>query len=253
MRDSRYLLAALVAGCSLLFVSALGVELASAHQSGCHAAHSCPSDTGSYVCGDTGNYNFCPGLAVTPTVSASKPTIGTALTALVSWSAHPTAVTYQWSRDGIAIPGAVGLLYVVTAEDIGKSLTLTISGSDGRGQLASGSSVPIVPTVKLSISLRVSKVKAGKALKFRGYADAEISVASLPITVKLWQEQGRRWKLKRTVKLTTNESGDFSVSQKTGKRSATTWKARATFAGVPGVPAVGSATKTVTTRKYVPH
>jgi len=31
------------------------------HRSGCHAAHSCPSDTGSYVCGDTGNYAQCPG------------------------------------------------------------------------------------------------------------------------------------------------------------------------------------------------
>jgi len=32
-----------------------------AHRSGCHAAHSCPSDTGSYVCGDTGHYSQCPG------------------------------------------------------------------------------------------------------------------------------------------------------------------------------------------------
>ena len=31
-----------------------------AHRDGCHAAHSCPSDTGSYVCGDTGNYSECP-------------------------------------------------------------------------------------------------------------------------------------------------------------------------------------------------
>jgi endonuclease YncB( thermonuclease family) len=31
------------------------------HRSGCHAAHSCPSDTGSYVCGDTGNDSQCPG------------------------------------------------------------------------------------------------------------------------------------------------------------------------------------------------
>ena len=31
------------------------------HRSGCHAAHSCPSDTGSYECGDTGNYSQCPG------------------------------------------------------------------------------------------------------------------------------------------------------------------------------------------------
>lgn len=30
-----------------------------AHQDGCHRWHSCPSDTGSYVCGDTGNFSEC--------------------------------------------------------------------------------------------------------------------------------------------------------------------------------------------------
>jgi len=30
------------------------VSVAEAHQSGCHRWHSCPSDTGSYVCGDLG-------------------------------------------------------------------------------------------------------------------------------------------------------------------------------------------------------
>lgn len=30
-----------------------------AHRSGCHASHSCPSDTGSYICGDTGNCSQC--------------------------------------------------------------------------------------------------------------------------------------------------------------------------------------------------
>lgn len=34
---------------------------AHAHRDGCHAAHSCPSDTGSYECGDTGNDSECPG------------------------------------------------------------------------------------------------------------------------------------------------------------------------------------------------
>ena len=44
----------------LLFLPAFPME-SYGHRSGCHAAHSCPSDTGSYVCGDTGNYSQCPG------------------------------------------------------------------------------------------------------------------------------------------------------------------------------------------------
>lgn len=30
-----------------------------AHQSGCHRWHSCPSDSGSYACGDLGYYTYC--------------------------------------------------------------------------------------------------------------------------------------------------------------------------------------------------
>src|SRR5438445_13893632 len=36
------------------------IPYASAHQSGCHRWHSCPSDTGSYECGDTGYCSQCP-------------------------------------------------------------------------------------------------------------------------------------------------------------------------------------------------
>jgi endonuclease YncB( thermonuclease family) len=52
---------------TILTVTALiGMQLnidnqkVSAHQSGCHRYHSCPSDTGSYVCGDLGNDSQCP-------------------------------------------------------------------------------------------------------------------------------------------------------------------------------------------------
>ena len=33
---------------------------ASAHQSGCHRWHSCPSDHGTYTCGDKGYCSQCP-------------------------------------------------------------------------------------------------------------------------------------------------------------------------------------------------
>ena len=34
--------------------------IADAHRSGCHRWHSCPSDSGSYICGDTGRCSGCP-------------------------------------------------------------------------------------------------------------------------------------------------------------------------------------------------
>ncbi|MCW2874256.1 hypothetical protein [Actinacidiphila oryziradicis] len=39
---------------------------AEAHRNGCHRWHSCPSDTGSYVCGDLGDYTYCGGSSGTP-------------------------------------------------------------------------------------------------------------------------------------------------------------------------------------------
>jgi micrococcal nuclease len=42
-------------------LSAGAPGVADAHQSGCHRWHSCPSDSGSYVCGDLGYYTYCPG------------------------------------------------------------------------------------------------------------------------------------------------------------------------------------------------
>ncbi len=41
-------------------VSVMTCASADAHCPGCHRWHSCPSDTGRYVCGDTGHCNYCP-------------------------------------------------------------------------------------------------------------------------------------------------------------------------------------------------
>src|SRR5688500_9606867 len=43
-----------------------GVPPAVAHRDGCHRWHSCPSDTGSYVCGDLGYASECYGLEDDP-------------------------------------------------------------------------------------------------------------------------------------------------------------------------------------------
>jgi hypothetical protein len=45
----------LIIGCLILSPS-----FASAHRSGCHRWHSCPSDRGTYVCGDLGYCSACP-------------------------------------------------------------------------------------------------------------------------------------------------------------------------------------------------
>ena len=43
-----------------LIVTLVLVTSVDAHRSGCHRWHSCPSDHGTYVCGDLGHCSACP-------------------------------------------------------------------------------------------------------------------------------------------------------------------------------------------------
>lgn len=70
-------LVAITAWAVLSIIVAVG-SLAEAHRSGCHRWHSCPSDSGSYVCGDLGYNTYCPTSAPPPpavkaTASAPPP------------------------------------------------------------------------------------------------------------------------------------------------------------------------------------
>jgi hypothetical protein len=49
-----------VTGTAVLLLSLMPVP-AQAHRDGCHRWHSCPSDTGSYICGDLGYDTYCGG------------------------------------------------------------------------------------------------------------------------------------------------------------------------------------------------
>lgn len=65
---------AIVVAC--LGTTLLGAGPAQAHRDGCHRWHSCPSDSGSYVCGDLGYDSECPGTTeTTPDVQETVPEI----------------------------------------------------------------------------------------------------------------------------------------------------------------------------------
>jgi hypothetical protein len=55
MRSSRLRLIAIL----LLMLVGSGVATIEAHRSGCHRWHACPSDHGTYVCGDLGYCSQC--------------------------------------------------------------------------------------------------------------------------------------------------------------------------------------------------
>ena len=52
-----------------------------------------------------------------------------------SWSTSGVAFSYQWTRNGLAIPGATKKSYKVTATDKGKSISVRVTGAK-RGKLS---------------------------------------------------------------------------------------------------------------------
>jgi hypothetical protein len=62
-RLTRRRITAVVFAVAVLFVGSAVPALA--HRDGCHSHHSCPSDTGSYVCGDLGIWTYCGGTTET--------------------------------------------------------------------------------------------------------------------------------------------------------------------------------------------
>lgn len=105
----------------------------------------------------TGTFRGSP-IAAVPTITGAAK-VGYTLTANPgAWGPAPVAFSYQWHRAGIAIAEATAATYSPTAADIGKTLTVRITGSKaGYGSttqtsaasqvVASGSLVGTVPRI----------------------------------------------------------------------------------------------------------
>lgn len=67
--------------------------------------------------------------AVTPTISGTAK-LGSTLTASPgTWTPSPVTLTYRWKADGVDIAGATGKTLKVATTQVGKRITVTVSGS----------------------------------------------------------------------------------------------------------------------------
>ena len=67
--------------------------------------------------------------APVPTVTGTTVS-GQKLTAVPgTWGPAPVVLAYQWKRSGVNISGATAATYVLTSGDVGKTITVTVSGS----------------------------------------------------------------------------------------------------------------------------
>lgn len=70
-----------------------------------------------------------------PTISGTT-TQGQTLTAANgTWTGSPT-FTRQWKRSGASIAGATAATYVLQAADMGKTITVTVTGTNAVGSLS---------------------------------------------------------------------------------------------------------------------
>ena len=93
-----------------------------------------------------------PANTVLPTISGT-PQVGQTLTATNgTWTNSPTSFTYQWNRAGTPIGGATAATYVPVSADVGNSLTISVTGTNGSGSSAPATSsatssvIDIIPT-----------------------------------------------------------------------------------------------------------
>ena len=93
-----------------------------------------------------GNFTSMP----VPTVSGVAKVDELLTATMPAWTPTADSTTYQWKRDGVTIDGATTLTYRVTAADLGKSLTISASGTKAGFVTAistSATTAPIIPAV----------------------------------------------------------------------------------------------------------
>ncbi|AZZ56831.1 fibronectin type III domain-containing protein [Rathayibacter iranicus] len=96
--------------------------------------------------------------AATPTI-AGTPAVGSSLTANAgTWGPSPVTLTYQWHAAGTAISGATASTYRPLAADVGKVITVAVTGaksgyvsttrvSSGTAAVIGGTLAAVTPTV----------------------------------------------------------------------------------------------------------
>lgn len=83
-----------------------------------------------------------------PTVSGTAK-VGGSLTAVPgTWSPAPVALTYHWYRSGVATTGATSPTYKLTASDVGKSITVRVTGRKTGYATASKTSAPTAAIIR---------------------------------------------------------------------------------------------------------
>lgn len=160
--------------------------------------------------------------AATPTV-AGRASVGSTLTAKPgTWTAG-TALSYRWYADGVAIANATRATFTITNKQVGKGITVTITGrKSGYATVAKSSKatlrVPRVgtPTVAgrayatVTLTAKPGTWSSGTAYTYQWYSNGRALTNATKSTLTL--NNGHIGK-RITVKVTGRKSGYTTVSK----------------------------------------
>ena len=102
----------------------------------------------------------------TVTISGTTPIVGTVLTAVNTLADVDGlgAISYQWKADGVDISGATGNSYVLTAAEVGKTITVVAIYTDGQGtveNVASAATAQVEALAPINLTQQMGNSDAG--------------------------------------------------------------------------------------------
>ena len=160
--------------------------------------------------------------------------VGVALTAVTgTWGPAPVTYSYQWYRSGAAITGATGASYVPTALDLGKTMSVKVTGSKSGYTSVSKTSASTAAVAIGTLTSPIPKITgtarvgypvyanpgawtAGTTLKYQWY---RAGVAISGATASKYTLTTSDFNKKLTVRVTGSKAGFTSTFRDSGYTS----------------------------------
>ena len=163
-----------------------------------------------------------PGTLVSPQpVVNGTPAVGQVLSvAPGAWGPAPVTLGFQWLRDGVAIPGAAATTYRVTAEDAGRQLAVTVTGTKAGYAAASTTSVP--RTVVRLLTSTPTPAISGSAQVGQTLTAVPGTWSPAPVTLRFqWNRSGKPilGATRSTYRLTSADAGRAITVTVTGSKT----------------------------------
>lgn len=100
-----------------------------------------------------------PTNSVAPAISGSTIEAQTLTCSTGTWANSPDSYTYQWEDDGVAISGATASTYLLTASEVGATITCTVTATNEGGS-ASATAAGVGPVTSSSYTNLLDLVSA---------------------------------------------------------------------------------------------